>query len=101
MTLPNLYTQVAPGGHQGAVSKVCAFNWSETYIHKSKIIIYLILFSIFNDFNLDTIKNGRLNFLKTFLKSIKLLSGGKRKKYRKTKKNNKKLKKQKSKKKII
>ena len=48
--------------------------------------------SIFNNFNLDTIKNSRLEYLKTFLKSIKLLSGGKLKKYRKTRKNNKKLK---------
>ena len=32
---------------------------------------------MFNGFNLDTIKNGRLEYLKTFLKSIKLLSGGK------------------------
>lgn len=48
--------------------------------------------SIFNDFNLDTIKNSRLEHLKTFLKSIKLLSGGKLKKYRKTRKNKKKLK---------
>lgn len=56
--------------------------------------------SMFNDFNLDTVKNARLEFLKTFLKSIKLLSGGKRNKYRKTKKN-KNQKKQKSKKKTI
>ena len=45
--------------------------------------------NIFKNFNLESIKNNRLEYLIKFLKSIQLLNGGKLRKNRKTKKKSK------------